>query len=326
MKRWLLPLLALAAFAALLYYVVGVDKTKPAAGEKPKLLQIEAAAVKEISLSNPETKLRFVRRPEEGFTWWLEPQHLPANDTRLEYLLNTLADLEGTPLKMTGAETKAFGLDRPTWRVELSLGQETQVLLVGAAVPVTQAGGEKSYYAQVSGRPQVYTIAGWVVDQFEGKVEDWRERYLAELPTADVAAVEVTWDGERLAARKEGERWLLSAPRQKEADAAKVRTLINRVGFMEAREFVTDNPTPQELAAWGLDKPWLRAVIATAGQKPLRRELVIGGKTNAKTMYYAKLADHPWVFLVETRSVEELEAAARDLLKCWHDKTATLAN
>lgn len=317
MRRWLLPLAAAAAFAALLHFVEGVDKTKPTGGEeKPRLLTFETGAVEEVKISGPQVRLRLVRRPEDGFTWWLEPQHLPANDTRLEYLMNTLADLRGTQLETAGRDAKTFGLDSPVWRVELRRGQEVLALLaVGQAVPVTQAGGEKLYYAQVNGRPEIYTVAGWVIDQLEGNLDDWRERYLAELPTADVAFVEVTWDGQKVAARKEGERWLLATPKQGEADAARVRTLINRISFMEAREFVTDNPPARELAAYGLENPWLKAVLATAGERPVRRELFVGGKAKSQEMYYAKLAGHPWVYLVEARSVEELQAAAREMTK-----------
>ncbi|MBC7346817.1 MAG: DUF4340 domain-containing protein [Clostridia bacterium] len=317
MRRWWLPLAAAAVFALLLFYVLEVDRREPAADgkEEPRLATFETGAVDEIEIGGPEGKLLFKRRPTDGFAWWLEPQHLPANDTRLEYLLQTLANLRGKPVAATEAEAGAFGLERPAWQIELRGGGQTLLALaVGEAVPVTGSGGERLFYARLGGRPEIYTVPGWVIDDCAGKVDDWRERYLAELPTPEVGAVEVAWDGRRLAARRKEERWFLSVPGEGEVDAGKVRTFINRVTFMEAREFVSDRPETAALAGWGLDRPWLVAKLATADGS-LRRELLLGKRAPGRPLYYAKLADHPWVYLVEARSVEELQAAATELLQ-----------
>ncbi|MCR4419861.1 MAG: DUF4340 domain-containing protein [Clostridia bacterium] len=315
MRRWLFPLVAVAAFGLLLYYVVGVDRPKPSTEEPEStpVLTFDAEKADRLEIRGPEVELSVVKRSEDGYEWWLQPQRLPANGSRVESLLLLLGDLRAAvPEAAPAAGT--VGLDRPAWRVDVYQGDARLGRLeIGDQVPVTRVGGEMSYYARANGRDPVFTVSETLMEQLRGDLDGWRERYLSDLPTPDVVRVELNRNGSRLAARREGEKWQRTLPRPGDLEAEKMRDLIRKVTLMEAEEFVSDAPSPAELASWGLDRPWLTATLATGGEKPLTRRLLVGQKLADKDLYYARLADRPWVYAVDTEAVEDLVNAAKEL-------------
>ncbi|MGB9919115.1 MAG: DUF4340 domain-containing protein [Moorellales bacterium] len=316
MKRWIAPLAAVAAFALLLYYVVGLEKPKSPTEEQPQsvsVLTFEAEKADRVEIQGPDRRFSLVKKPEEGFTWWLEPEHLPGNGSRVESLLLVLADLKATPLEAPPpAET--VGLERPTWRVDVYRGQGRLARLeVGDRVPVTRLGEEGSYYARANGQAPVFTVSEGLLEQVRGDLASWRERFLSDVPTPKVVRVEVVAADFRLAARREGEQWKRLEPGAGQPEADKVRDLVRKVAFLEAEEFVTDAPTPKQLASWGLDRPWLRAVVATDDEPPLVREVLVGGKVPDQKRYYARLADRPWIYQVDLQAAEDLLKAAKEL-------------
>ena len=315
MRRWIAPLAVACAFGLLLFYVLRepapqIGKEEPA-GEP--ILTLAADEIDQVKVKGEE-ELVVERKPEGGFTWWLEPQHLPANQLKVNQLVDWATGLEGVPVG-EGRSLAPFGLARPAWEIELyRRGERVARILVGTAVPVQETSFEKRFYAMVQGNPKVYVVSGWVIEELGGGVGEWRERYLMELPIADLTVAELSWGGQAVRVKKVGDRWQVSSTRQQELDTEKIRPFLQQLTMLEAQEFVNDQPSAAELAAYGLNRPWLRGVAATA---TVRRELLVGNRLTKedKEYRYAKLAHRPWVFLLETKALEEVRQAAQELGK-----------
>lgn len=317
-KRWVIPAAVLLVFALLLWYVLRVDRLGLTSQDSRNgLLEINPNSVDGLVVTGPDVNIEIRRKEQDGFEWWLEPQHIPANEIRLEYLLVSLAGLRADTVANKQENLPAFGLDPPVWQLKLSQsGKPEQVLSVGEPAPVAREGDRPRYYASVDGRPDVLSIESWVVDQLGGGPDDWRDRYLCSLSGGEITSVEVRLpDGQSIFLRRVQNRWLTDSPPGREVDNAASRTLINRILYLEALHFVSDSAAPEQLSEWQLDQPVLSAVLSTGGIKPLFRKILVGREAGGKPMRYAKIDSKPWVFLVDTEAVNHLEDAARELLK-----------
>jgi hypothetical protein len=153
-------LIFVGIFVALLAYVYFGELRRPAPADTaltPTPLPILIAPADQVvgltvRGSGKETRLT---RPAGG-EWKLEaPQPGPADNTRVNQLLDRLATLNPTRSLTDTTSLEDYGLAQPALEVTLTLADgSTQVLQVGSENPQQTA-----YYAQVQGRPGVHLIA-----------------------------------------------------------------------------------------------------------------------------------------------------------------------
>ena len=135
----------------------------------------------------------------------------------------------------------------------------------------------------------------------------YRQRRLLDLKDADLARIDIQHGGNAFSLAQDKAVWKLIAPVPAEVDAGKVRSLTGALAHLEAVEFVSDSPKPDELGkVFGLEKPALQATIHVGGEAKTQRILAIGSqRAGSKDEFYARLDKGP-VFVVRKNLVDDL--------------------
>lgn len=172
-------------------------------------------------------------------------------------------------------------------------------------------------------------VGGWervnlVDDSLESLLQRpalaYRSRQLFDTAAASLDAIAVQPDdGKPFALRQELDPanpaqtlWTLAKPVTIPIDKERSQRLADRLGELEVVEYVDEQPTPEKLQAFGLDKPRFRVTLDFAGQP--ERQLALGKSRDDKDEIYARLDDAGSVFTVSEEIVNQLSGGVVSLL------------
>ena len=278
------------------------------------------------------------REPE--FVWRFEtPVASDADSQVVERALADLAELKaGEFLPVTPELPEKYGLSSPVMRLSLETGSRRQTLLVGAATAGPNSGRR---YAKFEDNPAVFTVAAESLRPWESVRRDMREHRFMRFDADSLSGVTVHSGGRSLvlhrldasgaAGAKPGgaarAQWRMPVVPGSTAtvafpvDADRLSGLLNALSNLSARDFaapatlpaerralcaafVTDEPTPAQLAEWGFGSPVRSAdLLFLDGTK---RTLLIAAPVVPGTPYHAKLADAPTVYSIAPAVLESL--------------------
>lgn len=249
-------------------------------------------------------------RTESG--WALtSPVAALAAKTKVDSLLDALSGLRAKDFaaedKDAGALEK-FGLAKPEYEVALSLPAASQEIVF-----TLHKEGE-AQYATTSLATKVVAFEGTVLTDLDRKVEELREKKVADFYAWDAHSVLVKRDGAEIAAVKvkagDAETWYLDAAAKEEADRVKLEDFVRKVEGLEAAAFV-DAPGP--LGAYGLD-PGTEVRVKTRDFQDKEKEVVlfIGREDAAKKQVAVKAAGLDYLFLVDSGFLADLPKAKAD--------------
>ena len=244
------------------------------------------------------------RREETG--WRLEsPVAALAAKGKLDSLLEALAGLKAKSFvteEKTAAALETYGLAKPDYEVALSLpGADREIVFALAKQGEAQ-------YATTSLSTKVVSFEGTLLADLDRKVDEIREKKVADLYAWDAKSVLVRRDGLEISAVKEKvgeeEKWILDPATKAEADRTKVEDFVRRIEGLEAAAFV-DSPGP--LAGYGLD-PGTEIRITTRDYEDKEKEVVLFvGREDAATKQVAvKAAGLEYLFLVDAAFLADL--------------------
>jgi len=280
----------------------------------PKLAQFKPEQATKLEIKHGDKDIVLVKKDTQ---WRLQkPLDSDADVPKINELLEQLAGLQarGDDIKDKG-ELKEFGLETPSATVSVTVDEpvkgskdpkatksRTIKLLLGG--PVKDA---EKVFVQVDGWPRVNAVSNAVVKLVDRPALAYRGRGLFDFDAADLAQIEVQRAKEKYVLKQVDGKWQLAAPVVAEADPVKMRTLAAVLGRLGAIAFVSDTPTDEELARFGLAKPAVSATLtfSTEGKQP--RTLQIGAQKPGANEFYAKMSDAPAVFLIPKIVVDDLD-------------------
>ncbi len=173
------------------------------------------------------------------------------------------------------------------WRTDT-----TETLWIGNKTP---DGGK--YYALVSWRPEIVTIAAEGFEAVSTSAADLRKKALHDIAQADLVSIRTVRGGfeAKLDYDRKEKEWKLAGG-QKTKEFA-VTGLVSGLANLTVAQYVTDEPG--DLATYGLDQP-----VATVTLTPKKGEpvTIYFGKpaTNSPTQVYAKRADRNQVVGIDS--------------------------
>ncbi len=273
-----------------------------------RVINIPLFEVRSLSIEQGDQRYRF---EESDDTWWLvTPIRARADNARMDAALGEFVSLRSLNIVRdlpSGGEAAIFG--QPMMRVTVSGNNRRRTLVVGSKVENLHEGEPTLHYARLEDDPASGTIFTIDVSKLEGlqdPAERLRERRFLRFDPASVNAVEITEDGKTLTLQKlekrqaeEPDSWqifrrgadgsILTEP----ADSNIVVRLLVELRKLEAREFVSDAPSGEDLKQWGLAEPRTRLTLKDGTDQTLLLGLGAGdGKL------YAKLESEPFVYEV----------------------------
>ncbi len=253
---------------------------------------------------------------KSGSQWRIEtPIQARADNKAVEAELTLLTALEANRFVLADdASPAAYGLTTPTLRVSLE-GNTRQTLLLGRPVPrVKQA----QYYAQLEGNPAVFTVDAEPFEVLRQAQVRLRERHVLSFDPAQLSAIEVQGqaasDRVRLQRLENGAWQVLAADNVDPvaADGEHLISLIKNLLELQATQFVTDAPSAENLASYGLNHP-VRTVVLNFGANTPALTLSLGKPAADKSgAVYASVSGSKSVYQTHPAILDELSTAPLD--------------
>lgn len=275
-------------------------------------IQLKGKPVKiESSLTEPYKTLNCEKR--DG-TWRVtHPIEAKADTQEIEDILSELRSLQVLTFEAdqadadTPAQLEKTGLDTPRIQIELTDGNNTHALDIGAEV-LPESGTPRHVYVKSVHQRAIYTVSDDIYQLLSTSVFDLRDKRIIDFQRTDTIRIEIRQGQETIVCSKNPDNaWELQTPiGTMKADAQAVDDLLFGVDSLEAAAFV-DTPA-KNLASYGLASPSIAVAFTQRGQeKPA--VLRIGDTTKDGTVY-VKAEQSDQVARVERGLIDKIALGA----------------
>jgi len=261
-----------------------------------------------------------------GEEWTTEsPLHAQADKSEADKLLRPLTNLRADQFIDDAPKSlKLYGLDNPRLKISVETKEttpakaepgepgtkpadtqpvvetKTYVLLIGASADPK----EESYYAQIGGKPWVFSIRQDTYKTLSPTETAVRDKAIARVEANKVKKVEaVTPGGDMVLFREADGKWRFAD--NTEADATLVGNLIKTVANMRATDFVD---LKKELLVLDWNKPRAKVVLTLEGQVNPVSVLVGPASASGKMVYVRNQAQEGVAAVPENQVLQLLQA------------------
>ncbi len=262
-----------------------------------------------------------------GEQWDFEtPVNVPADP---ELVTSTLGMLTGSQaiklIPSSEVDLARFGLTNPFMRVTLSGNDRRESLVLGAPVPNLPEGATPQRYAQLetpAADGTVFTVNAANFDWLVNATDELREHNFLLFDPAHVTALRISLSGKSLTLQKiekssssDADTWQVLVTEKagnvvsQPGDPELINQLMDRLNWLKARSFVSDAPSPANLADYGFDAP--NASVTLDNGTPITLILGAVDKEDGR-LIYAKRADQPYVYTVASTILGLLTANPLD--------------
>jgi hypothetical protein len=306
LRSTLILAIILVGLGAYLYFVE--SKQIAEEGKKEKILAVDVDAVTGVTLTYPDREI--VLAKTDGGWRLTKPVDAPADDITVKNLLHAVADAETKrTIDDPPQDLAPFGLAQPFVTVQLT-EKDTALpaLKVGKTTEVSF-----STYVQRADQPKLYLTGSAFHAGMDKQVKDLRDKKIVDFKEDDVTRIALRGPAGDVTLAKTDGTWQIEQPAAMKADQTAVRTLLSSVHNLRATDFASDDPTPADLAAYGLDNPSRQIVLTTADGKDIR---LLVGKESEQGID-VKTDGRPTVFVVGKWATRDLDKGPSDL----RDKT-----
>lgn len=280
-STWRGPLIAVVALLILggIYLVWSpADEAEAPTPEKEEILltSVDWEEVDAVEVDWADEYQFRIERSRDGSYQLTSPRSYSTDQERAELLFKSAARLQADRVVATEdeAEPEEFGLAQPKRHITLQMGDGEELMVeIGDPTPV-QTGEHTSRYARLADGGDIYLIPGIRLDFYASPLEKWRDRAITdmeEITEASMTASRGTWTARRVDGIY---GWELVEPHRAPADNSALDSFVREMRNLRAAEFVTDDPTTEQLEEWDLIDGVNRvALVDSAGETV---ELIIG--------------------------------------------------
>jgi hypothetical protein len=279
------------------------------------------SGVDTLEIERPGEKIAL--KQDKGAWKITAPAQADADRTKASQLLNSLGKLEAVEYVTESPKMddlgKLYGLDKPALQVLVKFSDAATPavkLLLGK-----QREGKADYFAKVDGSPGVFVVGKEIHDAIDQGSLTFRPLQLWQVFSQDITSIRIQKEGEDpYTLTRKGNEWRVTGPFDALALPIFAQPIAEDLASLRCERY--ENAAADDLAKYGLDKPYLSVTLTTTAkegeaEKTADRAVLIGKPTelNAKSRY-AKLGDEKdkTVFVVGERLVTPLDRTALDLL------------
>lgn len=280
-----------------------------AALRDPRILRFDPQNVRRVEIVHPRE--RFVIAKVDDRWRVVEPWTADADAARVAEVIDRLSALQASgPDVIDSADLGAMGLSPAATHPHVALtltdknkpdDVETRTLWVGK-----KDDARKQVAVQSAGNPRVDLVGEEFLKLFDRPAVAYRSRRVLDVAPATLLSIGIHRGGDRWTLTEAHGGWTLTAPYAAPADAAKAGQLAGELCRLEAVDFVTDAPKPDDLTRFGLESARLSATL-TFNDGSAAKTLLLGGVREGKPEVYARWADAPLIFTVRSSLRDALD-------------------
>jgi hypothetical protein len=324
----ILGAVALAVFAYLRFFEMKQPSTEEARRQAQNVVNFDRSKIDGVIIQNGDEKIEIRRRDNK---WRLEtPFKDQADGALVENLLSDLEawQKEGTiPAKDIDADKSKlneYGLNRPKLKLKLIGSDRPPEILFGK-----DAALEGRMYVRFDNSKEALLARQSVKKDIDKKAEEFRDRKLTDLTTAQVRRIALKTLAGEMELEKKGDHWDIVKPLRARADDQKVGDLIAQITTARVQQFVADDHG--DLRPYGLAEPRgsitlfreegkkdqkveIADSIKVFGQEDKGQMLQIGSvPEKEKDQIYVRFAPRGSVYTLPRKIEEVLNAKPADL-------------
>ena len=305
-----LAAIALGAFVYLRFFELKRPGTEEARRQAQNVVNFDRDKIDAIVILNGDEKIEFRRSDNR---WRLEtPIKDQADSSLIDNLLRDLENWqkEGTisakEIDADKSKLTEYGLNRPKLRLKL-IGQDKPApILFGK-----DAALEGKMYVRLEDSKETYLAGQSIKKEIDKKPEEFRDRKLTDLITAQVSRVVLKTPTGEIELQKKGDHWEILKPLRAPGDDQKIGDLIAQVTASRIQQFVADDHG--DLHAYGLAEP--RGAITLFTQEDKQGQLLQIGSVpeKEKDQIYVRFAPRGFVYTLPKKIEEILNTKPDDL-------------
>ena len=284
--------------------------TEEATRQAGNVLNFDRDKLEGIIIQNGDDKTELRLRDNK---WRVES---PIKDLADNGALSTLiSDLESwhkddtIPAKEVSAvkgRLEEYGLNKPKLRLKL----------IGPGMPPeiffgNDAALENRMYVRFENSKETFIAANSVKNEIAKKPEDFRDRKLTELTTAQISRALVKTPAGEMELQKKADHWEIVKPLHARADDQKVDDLFAQVTTARIEKFVADDRG--DLHTYGLAEPRGSITLFTADDKQGQALQIGSVPEKEKEQVYVRFASRNAVYTLPKKIEEILSTKPNDL-------------
>jgi len=212
-------------------------------------------------------------------------------------------------------DLKAYGLDAPEITATVTVKQDkdkeegeedketTYKVLIGGKTD------DDTWYAKVDSKKMIFTVRKSVHDDLASNLLSLN---VMKFEKDDARELKIVRGDETFRCTREDKdaEWVVLTPEGRKAKADTVSSILDRLHLLRADEYT--EYTPEDLAAYGLDKP---SAVITVKVKDDQDKVLRIGKTLDNGKAYASTADASPVFVLSKYNVDQINKPLDELLQ-----------
>jgi len=248
----ILAVVVLAVFAYLRFFELKQPSTGEARRQAQNVVNFDRNKIDGVVIQNGDEKIEIRRHDNK---WRLETPFKDQADGAL--VENLLSDLETWPKEGTipakdidadKSKLNEYGLNRPKLKLKLIGSDRPPEILFGK-----DAALEGRMYIRFENSKETFLAKQSVKKDIEKKAEEFRDKKLTDLTTAQVRRTALKTPAGEMELEKKGDHWDIVKPLRARADDEKVGDLIAQVTTARIQQFVTNDHG--DLRPYGLAEP-----------------------------------------------------------------------
>ena len=307
---FVLAAIVLAVFAYFRFFELNQPSTEEAKRQAQNVVNFDRAKIDGVVIQNGDDKIEMRRRDNK---WRLEmPIKDQADGSLIENLLSDLenwqkdATISAKEIEADKSKLNEYGLNKPKLRVKL-LGQDRPPEIFFGK----DAALEGKMYVRLEDSKETFLAAQTVKKDVEKKPEEFRDRKLTDLSTAQVSRVVLKSPVGEMELEKRNDHWEILKPLRARGDDQKIADLIAQVTTAQIQQFVAADQG--DLHPFGLAEP--RGAITLFSKDDKQGQLLqIGGiSQKEKDQVYVRSASRGFVYALPRKIEEVLNTRPDDL-------------
>ena len=305
-----LAALTLGVFAYLRFVEMKQPSTEEAKRQAQNVVKFDRNKINGIVIQNGDEKIEMRRRDNR---WRLETPIKDQTDSSL--IENLLSDLEnwqrdGTisakEIETDQGKLNEYGLNKPKLRLKLIGQDRPPEILFGK-----DAALEGKMYVRFENSKETFVAGQSVKKDIDKKPEEFRDRKLTDLITAQVSRIILKMPAGEMELQKKADHWEIVKPLRARGDDQKINDLIAQITTARIQQFVADDHG--DLSPYGLVEPRGAITLFTQADKPGQLMQIGGIPENEKDQTYVRFALRGFVYTVPKKIEEILNTKPDDL-------------